>query len=440
MKTTRHLFLTFVACSMILLSACSDENGPQTPNGTVPDKVVEAFYSQYPDASNVSWEVTDEYAVASFSIDETRATESGKNKAWYRLSDASWSMSDIDIPYALLPQAVKTSFEQSEYAQSPWRLDNEVDVIYRHGYDEVIYVIEVEKNENGKETEVDLYYTADGILVNTVIDAEKDNDHSDMLPGAKPSTITEWLNQNFPGARIVDIDDEDGGIEVDFIYEGIKHEALFTVGQEWIYTKAEYELRHIDLVEPVVMEALRASEHYTSDRNIDDIDRYTTATGEDFYCFELETRFDDDIEVYISITGEILSGRPSFGNSGGAAVNNDIEAFIADKYPGAVILEKDNDDGYIEVEIRHDGIEKEVIFNGRYEWIRTKWEISRHRLPEEIINAIVAAGYSASQIDDDDIDVIETADGITYEVELETRGDDIKLIIVNGVVERVIRD
>ena len=92
------------------------------------------------------------------------------------------------------------------------------------------------------------------------------------------------------------------------------------------------------------------------------------------------------------------------------------------------------------MEIRHDGIEKEVIFNGRHEWICTKWEISRGRLPEEIVNVIVNAGYSMHQIDDDDIDVIETANALTYEVEVEDRGDDIKLIIVNGIIERVVRD
>ena len=441
MKTTRHLFLTLVACMAVLMAACSDDDGQKPSSGTIPDSVVAAFNSQYPDASNVSWEIKGEYAVASFTIDETRSSDAGRNRAWYHLSDGRWAMSDFDIPYAMLPEAVKTAFEGSEYAQSPWRIDDDdVEVITRHGYDETLYVIDVEKNENGTETEVELYYTADGILVNTIVDAERDNDHSDMLPGNSPTTITEWISQHFPGARIIDVDEEDGGIEVDLIYDGLKHEVVFTIAAQWIYTKVEYGRRNMGLIEQVVIDALRTSEHYTSDANIDDIDRYETAAGDTFYCFELETRFDDDIEVYISVGGEVLSGRPSFGNTGGAAVNSDIEAFIADRYPGAIIVEKDNDDGYIEVEIRHDGIEKEVIFNGRHEWICTKWEISRGRLPEEIVNVIVNAGYSMHQIDDDDIDVIETANALTYEVEVEDRGDDIKLIIVNGVIERVVRD
>ena len=441
MKTTKHLFLTLIACVAVFLTACSDDDNPNQ-NGTVPDKVVEAFNSQYPDASNVSWEIKGDYAVASFTVGEVRSISNGAGKAWYRMSDARWSMSDFDIPYSQLPQAVKTSFEESEYGQSPWRRDDDVDVITRYGYDETIYVIDVEKNENGTETEVELYYTADGILVNTVVDAEKDNDFSGLLPpDSSPGSIIEWVNQNFPGARIVEIDDEDGGVEVDFVYDGLKHEALFSAAQQWIYTKVEYGRRNMNLIEQVVIDALRTSEYYTTDAAIDDIDRYETVASGIFYCFELETRFDDDVEVYISASGEILSGRPSLGDNGGAAVNNDITAFIADRYPGAVIVEKDNDDGYIEVEIRHDGIIKEVIFNGRNEWICTKWEIPRAQLPEGVISAIVNAGYSINQIDDDEVDVIETADGLTYEVEIEDRGDDdIKLVITGGEVVRVIRD
>lgn len=434
----KHLLMSFLVGTMILLSACSDEDGPKT--NEIPDRVLEAFNSQYPNATNVSWETRDEYAVASFTIEVRSTTTEGRSMAWYRMSDARWSMSDIDIHYNHLPQAVKTSFEATEYAQAPWHRDDDVDVITRAGYDETLYVIEVEKNENGIETEVELYYTADGILVNTIIEADKEDDHSHLLPSESPSGITEWLNQHFPGARIIEIDRENGGTEVDLIYNGKKHEVVFSSSSQWIYTKTEYDRRDIGQIEQAVMAALKTSEHYTSDNRIDDIDRYETATGETFYCFELETRFDDDIEVYISIDGEILPGRPSLGTSGGgAAVNSDIEAFIAERYPGATIIEKDNDDGYIEVEILHDGLEKEVVFNGRNEWIRTEWEIHRNQLPAEVIEVIEKAGYSSRHIDDD-IDVIETDAGLKYEVEIEDGHTDIKLIITNGTITDILRD
>ena len=98
-----------------------------------------------------------------------------------------------------------------------------------------------------------------------------------------------------------------------------------------------------------------------------------------------------------------------------------------------------NDDGYIEVEILHDGLEKEVVFNGRNEWIRTEWEIHRNQLPTEVIEVIEKAGYSSRHIDDD-IDVIETDAGLKYEVEIEDGHTDIKLIITNGTITDILRD
>lgn len=435
-KHMKNLFLGLIVATSILMSACSDEDGPNTI-GKIPDNVIEAFNSQYPNASNVSWSIKDDYAVASFNIAETRSDD-GRNKAWYRISDAKWAMSNYEITYSNVPQIVRTAFESTEYAQSPWRYDNEVDVIVRNQYDERLYVIDAEKEENGNETEVELYYTNDGILVNTIIDAERDNDYSDWLPQNQPTDILDWINQNFPNSRIIEFDVEDGGVEVDIIFEGFKHEIVFSHSHEWIYTKTEYSRRNLSMIESVVLDALRNSTHYTNDNDIDDIDRYETAASGTFYKFDLETRYDDDIEIYISITGEVLDGRPSFGN-GGSAVNDAIETFISQKYPGAIILEKDNDDGYIEVEIRHENIEKEVVFNGRNEWIHTKWEINRNQLPQDVINAITSGGYATNQIDDD-IEVIETASELKYVVEIESHGDDIKLIIVNGTITNTIRD
>lgn len=92
-----------------------------------------------------------------------------------------------------------------------------------------------------------------------------------------------------------------------------------------------------------------------------------------------------------------------------------MHTFISETYQGAVILEKDYDDGYLEVEIRHEGLEKEVVFNGKNEWIRTTWEV--RTLPELLSNALTEAGYNVQSVDDD-IEVIHTAEGYTYKVEI----------------------
>ena len=97
-------------------------------------------------------------------------------------------MTESDIPYEALPQPVKETFKQSEYAG--WKIDD-VDMLARAGM-ETIYVIEVEQ---GKQ-EVDLYYSPEGVLTRT----EVDNDSTTMkisfpnriwtisLPSSKRST------------------------------------------------------------------------------------------------------------------------------------------------------------------------------------------------------------------------------------------------------------
>lgn len=63
---------------------------------------------------------------------------------------------ESDIPFESLPEAVKTSFNASEYAR--WRKED-VDKVERADM-ETIYVIEVEQGNQ----EMDLYYTEDGNL------------------------------------------------------------------------------------------------------------------------------------------------------------------------------------------------------------------------------------------------------------------------------------
>ena len=93
-------------------------------------------------------------------------------------------------------------------------------------------------------------------------------------------------------------------------------------------------------------------------------------------------------------------------------VEGDVEAFISENYPGAVIVERDYDDGYLEVEIRHDGVVKEVRFNGRNEWLRTEWET--RELPDAVRAAVEAEGY---RITEREYERVETPDRNWYEVE-----------------------
>lgn len=434
-------FKTFIKASamgcLFIIASCdgneSISTGGDNKPFVTPENVLSSFSEKFPNAQNVSWTGNAQYAVASFYLSESPSGVSSRSggqdrntNAWFLLSNASWEMTDTDIPFSSLPQAVIDAFNATEYSQSPWVYDNEVDVIFRNG-NETLYIIEAKKKENNVETEVDLYFTEDGMLVKEIIDAEKDDDHSGLLPEKPADSIAQWLEKNFPGARVIDIENEDGGIEVEFIADGKKHEALFDRNYNWLYTKTDLMRTHIDSIEPAVLQSLRGLSVYTSDNAIDDIERYNTLNAGIFYKFELETRF-DDVDVYIAVDGNVLEGRPSLGDGNtGFPVNEEIDKFISERYPNSVIKEKDYDDGYIEVEIIHDGKEKEVVFNGKYEWIKTVWEISMNELPEIVKSALTAEGYRLENIDD--VEVVETPKGVHYRIELERNDNDIMVVV-----------
>ena len=93
------------------------------------------------------------------------------------------------------------------------------------------------------------------------------------------------------------------------------------------------------------------------------------------------------------------------GNTGGNGlpVEDEIERFLNDRYPGAKVVERDYDDGCLELTILHENLRKEVLFDGRNNWLRTEWEL--HRLPQNILDAVQQAGYT---LDDDEFECSET--------------------------------
>lgn len=143
-----------VAGTLLFASCSNDENNP-LPDGTsgeVPALVLDEFNSLFPGATNVVWSTKGEYAVASFYWDGSRADNVVRNHtAWFALANGVWGMTEKEIRFADLPEAVKNAFGASEYGQAPWRADDEVDVLKRNGDSEILYVIDVEKMKEEKK-------------------------------------------------------------------------------------------------------------------------------------------------------------------------------------------------------------------------------------------------------------------------------------------------
>ena len=275
---------TALICGTITLSSCDKQNS----DGYIDNAVYAAFEREFPGAKDISWRTNGNYAIASFEWNGSRAGNDTDFTAWFDKTTAEFKMHEYDIPFSSLPQTVVNAFNESDYAKLPWKHDDEVDVIKKNGENLVLYVIEVEK-----DTEADLYYSEDGVLVKEVLDANQNPDYTDLLPTHPANDAYSWVESKYPGARIVDVEFDDGGIEVEFIFENIKHDALLTAGYEWIYTKKDYNKNSSVLPEA-------AKSHITTNYPnyyIDDIEYYETNSKGNFFSVEIEVRNDNDIEL-----------------------------------------------------------------------------------------------------------------------------------------------
>lgn len=204
-------------------------------------------------------------------------------------------MTETEMPYSDIPQTIKTSFESSEYAS--WKRDNEVERIERAGTEkEIIYIIEV---ESAQDIDMDLHYSADGILIKAVND-DGDGNNESLLPDAPSSTVTavtEFIQKNYPNARIIEIEQEKGMIEVDIVHENQSKEVLFNTSYEWISTSWDVYVLPIK-----VTEAINASQY--SGYVVDDAEYVETPTG-NYYWIELE-QGEKEVKVKINENGEFI--------------------------------------------------------------------------------------------------------------------------------------
>ena len=398
-------FVSALAVSTCIATGCSDDEDGRPPvTNPVSAEVQASFAEQFPGARDVEWEVRGTYAVADFSYADSQSGDWVSSTAWYSQTDGTWLMSEYDLRFERLPEAVKTAFQQSEYAG--WHVDD-VDLIRRDGVT-LLYVVEVE--QGGQE--MDLYYAEDGVLVKALADTDGRHDYSDLIP-ATPTTLDRvFIQSRYPGARIVEIDADDGLTEVELIdADHVLREAVFNRSGEWLYTQTE--VRRADLP-ATVTDAWNASEYAAANGyRLDDIDYYETASDGNYYRLELESRY-GDVKLKVTPDGDLSLFTPT---GGGTIVADTVDEAIQRLCPGAIVIEKDYDDGYLEVEIRHEGREKEMLFNGQNDWVLTRWDVAYRELPEAVLTAFRQSEYAQWELDG--ITYTQTPTGEWYVLEVE---------------------
>lgn len=99
-----------VACIIGLQSCDNDDD-----NLRVSPELQKAFLEKYPAATRVEWETKAGYYVADFYDNASEAS------AWFTPAGV-WCMTETDVLYVGLPEAVKAAFEQGDY--STWTVDD----------------------------------------------------------------------------------------------------------------------------------------------------------------------------------------------------------------------------------------------------------------------------------------------------------------------------
>ena len=269
MKTRMTIFTSLLLAGFAFTS-CDDDNDNYTPG----EEIVNVLYEKYPNAQRVDWELQRDHYVADFRDNNI------EKEAWFN-TKGEWVMTESDIPFEALPQAIQTAFGESEYKD--WRVDD-VDMLERVEM-ETMYVIEVEK---GKQ-EFDLFYAEDGILIKAIEDL--DNNYQ---PNTVPEVLKNFINNKYPQATIVDIEIEKGITEIDILHENKAKELHFNSANEWLYTTWEVKEREIQEIADNVKAA-------NPGFHVDDIDYKESADNSKVYIFELEQ---GDHEKYVTVDME----------------------------------------------------------------------------------------------------------------------------------------
>lgn len=276
MKILKNILI--VSLGIFLFQNCDKDSKLHPDN----QQVENAFTEKYPGATRVGWEKKGDYSVVDFTY------KGEKNEAWFDQTGV-WYMTETDILFEALPDAVKKAFLASQY--KTWHIED-VDKIDRKGM-ETVYVIEI---ESGKQ-EHDLYYSPAGVLIKDVKDTDhNDDDNQHYLPPTMGDAVTTYIKKHYPQAKILEMDREKGKIEVDILDGKVHRELSFKADTgEWLSTQTEIRLNEVPAN---IMNVLKASEY--SGYEIEDVDYYETPLSK-YYLFELER---NDREVHVKITTE----------------------------------------------------------------------------------------------------------------------------------------
>lgn len=255
---------------------------------------------------------------------------------------------------------------------------------------------------------------------------DDDNDDYARVPDA----VTAAFSHQYGNPGYVEWDSERGGYYVaEFRKDGRDHEAWYTQAGLWAMTEVDYGRSLADL--PQAVQSGYAATAYALDAwTVDDIDEIQRPDYETVYKIEVEKRGQDDHDLYFDLGGTLyrdVEGSGSGSGNGGMIQQGmpaEVKAYVDSAFAGAAVVDFDiEDNGMIEVDLRHGGKSVEVLFTAAYEWVMTKTDCSRD-VPAVVAEAVQQA-LPGARIDD--CDYVQTATESYYLVDTDNPDRDLRV-------------
>lgn len=124
--------------------------------------------------------------------------------------------------------------------------------------------------------------------------------HAHLSVRSAPVEIKEAIEAQYPGARIVEVEREFNGYDVEIVYKFVRKDVYYSLDFQWIKTETD-DVRFANLPQ-AVKDAIAASPY--GQYRVDDIDLIESPQG-DVYMIELE-RFEHEVKLRITPAGELL--------------------------------------------------------------------------------------------------------------------------------------
>ncbi|MCL1610298.1 PepSY-like domain-containing protein [Marseilla massiliensis] len=264
-----------------------------------------------------------------------------------------------------------------------------------------------------------------GMVAFTSCDDDDNDDYARV-----PDAVTAAFSHQYGNPGYVEWDSERGGYYVaEFRKDGRDHEAWYTHAGLWAMTEVDYGRSLADL--PQAVQSGYAATAYALDAwTVDDIDEIQRPDYETVYKIEVEKRGQADHDLYFDLGGTLyrdVEGSGSGSGNGGMIQQGmpaEVKAYVDSAFAGAAVVDFDiEDNGMIEVDLRHGGKSVEVLFTAAYEWVMTKTDCSRD-VPALVADAVRQA-LPGARIDD--CDYVQTATESYYLVDTDNPDRDLRV-------------